>query len=204
MTQRKNKILLNLSRAVSAIFSAVSSALFGVAYVLFAGERLFLGDKLIMFFTFLFFLLIPILSIQVFLSLKLISDLDTRNKKERILMLTIFLLSNLILLALSFFLGYFDLFKLLILTLLPFVLLTVINKFWIISIHTSSVGVLATIATYLSGISYSFLFLIVLLVAVARVYEGKHTVLQVVGGGALGILVTLLLLLVFFPVLYLS
>lgn len=67
----------------------------------------------------------------------------------------------------------------------------IITRFWKISAHTSAVSLFVTAVVTWFGYRYIWLGIIVLLVAWARVYQKKHTLLQ---AGA-GILITVFLFL---------
>lgn len=72
-------------------------------------------------------------------------------------------------------------------TLLQVILLALITMIWQISIHTMSIsGVVVTIGIWFSGLLALFLIPLVLVVSLARLQLGRHTVPQVVAGAALG------------------
>ncbi len=194
----KSPIINATAKTLGGILSAASWMFYMFLYVFFKAKGVFGGNDQIEILTYCLFLMIPLVTILTLVQLGLVENIDTRNKKQRMLMSAVFILSNSILMFIAFYKGYFDLGKLLIVFLLPAIVVGVVNKFWLMSIHTASTAISVTTMAYLSGYPYYLLYACVFLVAWSRVYERKHTIAQVLAGGLFGILVSFIILNLFF------
>ncbi len=77
-------------------------------------------------------------------------------------------------------------------------LVMLVAKWWKISVHTTGIaGPLVALAYAFGPVVHSF-FLLIIVIGVARVHLKRHTVLQVLVGGALGLLLTYLQFHIFF------
>lgn len=118
-------------------------------------------------------------------------DIDLSNRSDRIVPL---LLSTLGAVFGSFILASKELDDTLVIVsyvlVSMLVMLTVVTIAWKISMHTATASALSTLAVLFLGLNYLWLFLVVLLIAWARVYLGEHTKAQVAAGALVGLLVT--------------
>ncbi|MBN1915373.1 phosphatase PAP2 family protein [Candidatus Dojkabacteria bacterium] len=183
---------------VGSILSPVSWVMYMVAYLLFEAKELFSGSRSLEVMSFFLLLVVPFTVFIAFMQLRIIEDPDTRDRKKRILILLMFLFCDLLLIGVSLFGGQYNLAKFMLLLIAPGALVALVNKFWLLSIHTSTNAVMVTIMAYFSGWPYSLLFVLVLLVGWSRVYEKKHTVSQVIIGALVGIVITFGILRFFF------
>jgi len=68
-------------------------------------------------------------------------------------------------------------------------IIMIINLFWKISVHATTITTVLMVANILTGYHYWYLFLLVPFVMWARVYQGRHTVRQVIAGAILAVVV---------------
>jgi membrane-associated phospholipid phosphatase len=201
---KSQKVIEIFAKTIGGVLSAASWVFYMFMYIFFKGSIVFKGDLQMELYTYVLFLAFPLVAILSLSQLGLIENIDTRNKKQRMLMSAVFVLSSAVLLFIAYAKGFEDLGKLIIVFLLPAIVIGLVNKYWLMSMHTASNAISVTTMAYLSGISYYPLYICVFLVAWSRVYEGKHTIAQVLAGGIFGILVSLIILNLFFPLNYLA
>jgi len=192
------KFLKTAAVFIGGFFNAPAWIMYIYAYVFFVAPSLFQNSVFLQASSFFILIVFPISFTIALNQLKIVEDVDSRDKGKRLIVMSVFLVAMLSLVAISAFLGNMDFIKFLLLIILPAVIGSIINKFWLLSVHVMSAATSATIMAYLSGWPYHLVFILVVIVAWARVVEKKHTVSQVLAGAALGILVTFLLLKAFF------
>ncbi len=129
----------------------------------------------------------PVILFIVFLKLKIISDPDASDRKERTIPFIITLVLLLVLLMFNFNYGVkWDLTQLTISYLATTIVILLINLFWKISAHAMtvahSIGVLVGLGADLWWVGVPVLILL----AWARLYLKRHTPMQVVAGTIVG------------------
>ena len=192
------KFLDTFAVFVGGFLNAPSWIMYAYAYVLFFAGSLFQGSLLLQVSSFFLLIIFPMSFTIALNQLKIVEDVDSRDKGKRLIVMSVFLVAMLILILISLAIRNYEFVKFLLIISLPALVGSIINKFWLLSVHVMSSATAATVGTYLSGWPFHLVYLAVILIAWARVKEKKHTFLQVVAGGALGVLVTLLLLNAFF------
>lgn len=133
--------------------------------------------------------LLPILFVAHRLRTGKISDLHMNTTQERRLPYVVSVAGSLIALAIiGFFQGPDLLFCLAIFSAIELGILGLINDFWKISIHATSIAAAAIIVGLVYGAVYGLLLLpLVILVSWLRLYLRRHTAAQVIAGLALGV-----------------
>ena len=117
-----------------------------------------------------------------------INDIHLPNRSDRTLPFLINLLGGAAAVALLVQLGAPGDFLAPILALLAqTLLLFAITLLWQVSIHTATVAGVAMLSVMALGEGCALLFLLVPLVAWARIYLGRHTIAQTVVGAAIGV-----------------
>jgi len=129
--------------------------------------------------------LIPFLYFVHLLSTKEVSDWDTTKREQRIKLYGFTLVCHSIGVIMAWLLGKIILAKILLIFLMLAVVFTLITLVWKISIHTGVSSAAVIFLSFLFGWSWLWLFLIVGLVAWARVIMKKHSLLQVIAGAGL-------------------
>lgn len=139
--------------------------------------------------------LVPILFVAHRLRTGKISDLHMNTTQERRLPYIVSVAAALIALVLiALFNGPDLLFCLSIFSVVELTILGVINDFWKISIHATSIAAAAIIVGVVYGVVYGLLLLpLVILVSWLRLYLRRHSVTQVAAGLALGVAAPLVL-----------
>ncbi len=141
--------------------------------------------------------LLPLAVFVLFIKEGKISDIDITKRKERYLIFGLGTLTFLLSTIAVFFLADHLIFVLSLIVLAISLTLFLITFRWKISGHMiMNCGAIFTI-NYLFGWHLMWLFLIVPLVAFARIYLHKHTLGQVLAGGFLGIVEPYLILRLF-------
>ncbi|MBI5356069.1 hypothetical protein HZB78_00455 [Candidatus Collierbacteria bacterium] len=130
--------------------------------------------------------LIPFLYFVHLLSTKEISDWDTTKREQRIKLYAFTLVCHSTGVIMAWLLGKIMLAKILLIFLVLAAVFTLITLIWKISIHTGVVSAAVIFLSFLFGRNWLWLFLIVALVAWARITMKKHTLLQAVAGAAVG------------------
>lgn len=126
--------------------------------------------------------LIPFLYFVHLLSTKEISDWDTTKREQRLKLYGFTLVAHSIGVTLAVLLGKLVLSKILLLFLILAVVFTLITLKWKISIHTGVSSAAVIFLSLLFGFDWLWLYLIVGLVAWARIVMKKHTFLQTAAG----------------------
>ena len=138
-----------------------------------------------------FLIFLPLLFFAITYKLGWVDDLDLTNRKDRPLYLVVFIFSLIAALVLLFFLH--APLKFIVYTLsglLMTIATTIITLYWKISFHTAVTTSVVTAITILGGLRFSPLFILVPIIAWARVTLKKHTFWQVVGGFAVAFAIT--------------
>lgn len=126
--------------------------------------------------------LIPFIYFVHLLSTKEISDWDTTKREQRLKLYGFVLVSHAIGVILAFLLGKLVLSKILLLFLILAAVFTLITFRWKISIHTGVSSAATVFLSFLFGRNWLWLYLIVGIIAWARVVMQKHTLAQTVAG----------------------
>jgi len=136
--------------------------------------------------------LIPFLYFVHLLSTKEVSDWDTTKREQRIKLYGFTLVAHSIGAILALLLGKIVLAKILFLFLILAAVFTLITLRWKISIHTGVSSAAVVFLGLLFGADWLWLFLIVAIVAWARVILKKHTFWQaIIGAGLAGGIIAL-------------
>lgn len=130
-----------------------------------------------------FLIFIPLIFFAVTYKLGWVSDIDLSDREDRPIYLIVFVLglavASIILywlkVPLKFFVYTFS-------GLIMSIITTLITLKWKISFHTAITTSVVTAITILGGARYAPLFLLIPIIAWARVTLKKHTVHQVIGG----------------------
>lgn len=128
--------------------------------------------------------LIPLIYFVHLLSTKEISDWDTTRREQRLKLYGFTLVTHSIGVILAFLLGKIVLAKILFLFLILAGIFTLITFKWKISIHTGVSSAAVVFLSLLFGLNWLWLFLIVVVVAWARITMKKHSFWQAVIGAA--------------------
>ena len=142
---------------------------------------------------------IPLLLLPVFMKLKLVSDIEITNVKERRLFFIVLIISHMIATFLLWYYGDATAGGLRFLGLILEIVGTVITFFWKISAHLAANSfVIAVImfsaiggSAFGGGWQWWPLLLILPVVAWARVVRKKHTVMQTIIGGVVPFVIVL-------------
>lgn len=139
-----------------------------------------------------FILFVPMVFFAVSYKLGWITDLDMSKRDERPTFLFVFifmlLVSSVILYWIKVPVSIFVYtFSGLVMTLAT----SIITLFWKISFHTAATTSVVTAITILGGWGFAYLFLLVLIIAWARVKLKKHTIWQVTGGAVVSFVTTI-------------
>jgi len=145
-----------------------------------------------------FMIFAPLIFFAVSYKLKWISDIDLSHREERPGFLTVFIIS----LAIASFLLYLlkvplKFFVFAFSGLVMVFIASAITLYWKISFHTAVVTSVITAIVILGGWIFAPMYLLVLLIAWARVRLKRHTVLQVVGGALLAFVITVIIFYLF-------
>ena len=136
--------------------------------------------------------LIPFLYFVHLLSTKEVSDWDTTKREQRVKLYGFTLAAHSIGAILALLLGKIVLAKILFLFLILAAVFTLITLRWKISIHTGVSSAAVVFLGLLFGAHWLWLFLIVAIVAWARVILKKHTFWQaIIGAGLAGGIIAL-------------
>ena len=128
---------------------------------------------------------IPLLLLPVFMKLKLVSDIEITNVKERRLFFIVLIISHMIATFLLWYYGDATAGGLRFLGLILEIVGTVITFFWKISAHLAANSFVIAVVMVLFGWQWWPVLLILPVVAWARVIRKKHTVMQTIAGGVL-------------------
>jgi hypothetical protein len=145
--------------------------------------------------TLLFLSIGPLLYIIVGVRLGKLSDIDVSRRSQRVGPFIFGIVSATIgWIILSLTNGPRNLQTVMIITAFSGIIMMVITLWWKISMHTSSLGGVATMLTVLYGAVMLPLFILLVLVSWSRLELRRHTVPQVIAGSFAGIVVTLMIL----------
>lgn len=143
----------------------------------------------------LFVALLPTLSIAVMLRFAKVSDLHLKNREERFLPLCCTLVSMIVGTFLLYHLGAArEIVWAGVAYIMNSVVFSVITLAWKISFHSSVTTGCITVLVMLVDPQFGWLFLLIPLIAWARVYRKRHTLLQTVVGAVLAVGTTALVL----------
>lgn len=138
-----------------------------------------------------FLVFIPLIFFAISFKLGWVSDIDLSDRKQRPLYLIVFIAGMFIASAILYILQvplkfFVYTFSGLVMT----VITTLITLFWKISFHTAVTTSVVTAITILGGIRYLPFFILIPIIAWARIVLKKHTLNQVVGGFLVAFLIT--------------
>lgn len=186
-----------MNKKIASIISWTFNAYFALGltnFLIFYTQRESIPNWLFLFFL---SIILPALQTLIFLKLKLITDLDITNRKERPLFHFIGLIPWILLLIISLYSisTIFFIYELELIFI--YLALAIISIYWKISGHMIFNSLLAFYSLYFYFSWYLLIFWIVILplIAISRVVLKKHTVKQVIGGTILGIGLSALLIL---------
>jgi membrane-associated phospholipid phosphatase len=183
----------NLARAISDIFSPPVAAVPALALGVWASDVR--GTCWYALAYFLIAVGIPTLYVVWAVRTGRISDFHVSNRSERVGPFVVSLICGLGAWLLCLALGApLDFVAPVLALLLQTLALFVITLFWQISVHTAVTASLVTFACLVIGPAAASLFVLVPLVAWARIYLGRHTVSQTIVGACLGVSCFMLLI----------
>lgn len=121
---------------------------------------------------------------------RLISDLNITNRKERPLIFGLFLVLGILMTITTYLIGYIDAANLLVFGMVSFLVAVIITLFWKISIHTFLITLtwISVYDTFENALLLP-LFILPVIIAWTRVHLKKHTLNQVIGGIAVAVLI---------------
>jgi hypothetical protein len=170
-----------LSRVLDPVWEVPLALLLAIAFAVREGLRWrFVG--LLLFIDFV----VPFIFFLLMIKHGQISNWDTDSKAQRLPILFFGLLCNLGGLWLAHALGKTELMSVLIVYYLIAIVFFLITIFWKISLHAGINAILITSLNMFYGWRYPWLYLFLLAVMWARVYERHHTWMQVTLGALLG------------------
>ena len=129
-----------------------------------------------------FIILIPLGFLITFKKINRISDWDIRNRQERYLIFSIFLISTLIGLGFTYVFGNSLLFHLTLILWISAVVAMIITHLWKISLHMSLDTSTVIVINFLFGWHAFYLFLLLPLIGWARYYAKHHSLPQLLAG----------------------
>ena len=136
----------------------------------------------------LFVTVLPVLSIAVMVRYAKVSDLHLHNREERLLPLCCTLVSMVVGTVLLHHLGAArEIVWAGIAYIVNSVIFSAITPIWKISFHSSVATGCVTVLVMLVNPQFGWLFLLIPLIAWARVYRKRHTLLQTVVGAVLAV-----------------
>ena len=170
-----------LSRALDPVWEVPLALLLAIGFAVHEGLRWrFVG--LLMFIDFV----VPFIFFLMMIKHRQIRNWDMDIKAQRLPILFFSLLCSLGGLWLAYEMGKVELLSILMTYYLIAVAFFVITFFWKISLHAGVNAVLITSLNMFYGWKYSWLYILLLGVMWARVYQKHHTWVQVVAGAVLG------------------
>ncbi len=177
-----------MQRTIAKIVSGV----FGAPWILVAGWMILfktgLSPEQTMFMGVLyvvFFVLFPGVYIAYAMKKGLIEDLDITKRQERYMIMTIYLVSHILVLAVSLFYGNARLVEEMLMLSVVFASVYLITFYWKISLHMV-VNVLGiTLLNINFGWHLAWLYLLIPVVAWSRLVLKKHTPAQLIAGAVL-------------------
>ena len=134
------------------------------------------------------FFVAAILTLVVFYKTGLVSNWDITDRSQRPRFLALISFYIVILLLITYLLGYSEAMPVLTFLALSLVIASVITLFWKISFHTFAVTLCVLLLVVTTNEPYTlFLLILPIITAWTRVTLGKHTQIQAFGGILLGI-----------------
>ena len=147
-----------------------------------------------------FVTVIPVLAIVVLLRLSKVNDLHLQTKEERLIPLCFTLVSMIIGTIVLYWIGANGrIIWVCQVFIVNSVVFSIITPLWKISFHTSVATGCIIVLMLLVSLNWVWLFLLVPLIAWARVYRERHTPMQTVVGTLLAIVNTMLFFLLLPP-----
>lgn len=138
-----------------------------------------------------FLLFLPLIFFAVSYKLGWVSDIDLSNREERPMFLLVFVLS---LAAASAVLYFIDvptkLFVYVFSGLIMTTVTSIITLYWKISFHTAATTSVVTAINILGGLRFAPFFVLIPIIAWARIVLKKHTFNQVLGGFLVALVIT--------------
>lgn len=174
-----------VAKSISHIFSPI------IAWPIFLIILLYHQPTQLWLPVLIFEFVIPTILFSVFMKLKLISDLEITQVKERRLFFITLLASHLAATLYLWLAGSSTLGELRLLGLVIEIVGTAVTFFWKISAHLAANSFVIAVVMVVFGWQWWPLLLILPVVAWARVVRKKHTVLQTILGGVLPFVIVL-------------
>jgi len=149
-----------------------------------------------------FLLFLPLIFFAVSYKLGWVSDIDLSNREERPIFLLVFVISLLAASIVLFFLHVpTKLFVYVFSGLIMTAVTSFITLYWKISFHTAATTSVVTAINILGGLRFAPLFLLIPIIAWARLVLRKHSLLQVIGGFVVALIITEVIFYLFgFPI----
>lgn len=188
---KRNRFLDILAKVLTNMFSPITATISGILITYY--KYIAIGERVGWNWLIAGFLLVIInlITLWIFIKSKWVSNWDITDRKQRPRFLLVVSVYSLILFAVTWIQGYREALPILSLFVVALLLSSFITLFWKISFHTFSVTLAVLLAfsalTYTSPYA-SLLFIIPFVTAWTRVYLGKHTLNQTLGGIILGVL----------------
>jgi membrane-associated phospholipid phosphatase len=192
---KSKPVHVRIARLVSNILAPASISLPFIVLVALYHAQNVMRALLYAVITLFFLSLGPFIYILIAVRVGKISDVDVSRRTERagpfLFGISSVLAGWLVLILLH---GPENLQTLLFITAVSGIVMMVTTLWWKISIHSSSMGGVATILTAFYGAVMLPTFLLLILVSWSRVVLRRHTVSQVIAGSLVSIALTLLIL----------
>ncbi len=187
------KIKNNLAPIISTIFSPFIIFSFILIFVIFYYYSNLLSNLPSVLIGLFFGVIIPGITIVWLYKHKLIKDIHLNKQTDRQIPLLICIASALSGLIFLLFLGSPKyLLAVSMMFMFNCLLIFLITFFWKISVHAATFSSAITVILFVAGPFWWFLYLGFLIVGWARVYENKHTWMQIIAGTVLAAIVTIL------------
>lgn len=181
--------MYQLAHFISIVLSPLTTA--PLFFIVLA--RHYTADPLIFFkLNLLLFGLIFVPSVGTLIFLKKtqrITDWGMSKREERYVFNFVILACGLVAITTLYLLGFYDISRVLTLILVCGLLFTLITFYTKISAHTAWMSLFAILTHVLYGPTFVWVWLLVPLVAWARVYKKRHTISQVIAGILLPIVI---------------
>jgi membrane-associated phospholipid phosphatase len=138
-----------------------------------------------------FLLFIPLIFFAVSYKLGWVHDIDLSNREERPVFLLVFVLGLTAASAVLYFMNVpTKLFVYVFSGLIMTIVTSIITLNWKISFHTAATTSVVTAINILGGLRFAPFFLLIPIIAWARIVLKKHTFWQVVGGFVVALIIT--------------
>lgn len=185
-----DKMRLKTAKLISTFSHPI--VLFPASVPFFVVRTQFNEEKILVLFPVLFILAIPVVYFFYALRKKKISDWELTHREERYPIFALSLICGGASLLILWKVATSALFTLALIFYLAGILVTIINFYWKISVHTAGITAGAIAFNFLfQNPVYHYLYFVIPLVVWSRHEEKKHTAAQTIGGVVLGGVVAL-------------